>query len=296
MTFDPLEFLLRQNVIDGPGAPVCSPLTGGYWNDVFRIVAGEDDLVLKHFGGTRVASTLFPIMPESEARALEVLAGRGVAPEPVGFWPAARDRGPVLVYRFVPGVMWQGDTAQAADLLSRIHATPAQGFRAMPVTPREVLADADRLPGPPENDLAWRRLLALRPAVRAVPPLERRVLIHADFSAGNMIAGPHGVRCIDWQCPGMGDGAEDLFSFLSPAFQILYDREPWKEGDIDRFRAAYGDSATLMRLDAMLPYFAWRFAAYCVFRTHQLDGVDAAGSERYRRAAAAEIGMLESLA
>jgi thiamine kinase len=295
MTFDPLAFLLRRNVIGETCSPVCSPLTGGYWNDVFRIVAGDDDLVLKHFGGTRVASTLFPIMPESEARALQVLSGRDVAPEPVGFWPAAQDHGPVLVYRFVPGTMWQGDMAEAAALLARIHATPAGDFRFMPVTPQEVLDDADRLPRPPEDDPAWQRLMALRPAVAAVPPLERRVLIHADCSAGNMIAGPDGVRCIDWQCPGMGDGAEDLFSFLSPAFQILYDREPWQSDAVRRCRDAYGDAATLARLDAMLPFFAWRFAAYCVFRTHQLDGVDGAGSDRYRRAAAAEISVLEGL-
>ncbi len=296
MTFDPLAFLIRHHLIADGDAAVCSALTGGYWNDVFRMVAGDDDLVLKHFGGTRVASTLFPIMPEAEARALEVLAGRGVAPEPVGFWPAAEGHGPVLVYRFVPGSMWQGDMAEAAALLAGIHGTPAQGFRVMPVTPEEVLADADRLPRPPESDPVWQRLLALRPAPIAVPPLAQRVLIHADFSAGNMIAGPQGVRCIDWQCPGMGDGAEDLFSFLSPAFQILYDREPWRDAEITRFRDAYGDAATLARLDAMLPFFSWRFAAYCVFRTHQLEGVDAAGSDRYRRAAAAEIAVLEGLA
>lgn len=295
MTFDPLVFLQDHGVIVAGSGPVCTALTGGYWNDVFRIVAGDDDLVLKHFGGTRVASTLFPIMPESEARALEVLAGRGVAPDPVGFWPAAKDHGPVLVYRFVPGVMWHGDMVEAAELMVRIHGTPAEGFRTMPVTPEEVLADADRLPRPPADDPAWLRLLALRPAPAAVPELKRRVLIHADFSAGNMIAGPLGVRCIDWQCPGLGDGAEDLFSFLSPAFQILYDRQPWQAGDVARCRAAYGDPETLARLDAMRPFFAWRFAAYCVFRTHQLAGVDALGSERYRRAAAAETDALEGL-
>ena len=108
-----------------------------------------------------------------------------------------------------------------------------------------------------------------------------------------MIAGPHGARCIDWQCPGLGDAAEDLWSFLAPAFQIVYDREPWSAAEVGRFRAAYGDPAVLDRLDAMGPYFSWRFARYCVFRVHQLAGVDAAGSERYRRAAAAETAWLE---
>lgn len=294
MTFDPLAFLASHGVVDGKPGAHCTPLTGGYWNDVFRIRAQGLDLVLKHFGGTKVASTLFPIMPEAEARALQVLSGHAVAPEPVGFWPAQDGHGPVLVYRFVPGDMWDGDPAEAATLLARVHAVPAEGFRAMPVTPQEVMADADRLPRPPQDDAAWLRLLALRPQLRSVPEPAGRVLVHTDFSAGNMIAGPDGVRCIDWQCPGLGDGAEDLWSFLSPAFQILYDRQPWPASALARCRDAYGDPATIARLDAMTPYFSWRFACYCVFRTHQLDGVDAAGSERYRRAAAAETAALEA--
>jgi len=294
MTFDPRSFLVSRGIIENAETARCTTLTGGYWNDVFRIIAGDDDLVLKHFGGTTVAWSLFPIMPDSEARALDVLAGHGVAPEPVGFWPAAEGHGPVLVYRFVPGAMWQGDTAEAAALLMRIHGVAAQDFRVMPVTPQEVLADADALPRPPGDDAAWLRLLAVRPSPGAVPPLERRVLIHADFSVGNMVAGPDGARCIDWQCPGMGDPAEDLWSFLSPAFQILYDREPWAAADVARCKAAYGDAATLARLEAMTPFFSYRFACYCAFRTHQLDGVDAAGSQRYRRAVAAEIGALEA--
>lgn len=294
MAFDPLNFLVATGVLASCSAGRSERLAGGYWNDVFRVRAGDDDLVLKHFGGTRVASTLYPIMPEEEARALRVLKGHDVAPEFVGFWPAGEDRGPVLAYRFVPGTMWQGDMAEAAALLRRMHAVPARGFRPMPVTPAEVLADADRLPRPPGDDPAWRRLQAVRPAVCEVPPLERRALIHADFSAGNMIAGPQGVRCIDWQCPGMGDPAEDLWSFLAPCFRIVYGRVPWTDEQVMAFRAAHGEPAVLARLDAMTPYFSWRFAAYSVFRTHQLAGVDAAGAERYRRCAEAETALLEA--
>ena len=29
---------------------------------------------------------------------------------------------------------------------------------------------------------------------------------------------------IDWQCPAAGDPCEDIYSFLSPAFQILSGR------------------------------------------------------------------------
>ena len=107
-----------------------------------------------------------------------------------------------------------------------------------------------------------------------------------------MIAGPGGVRCIDWQCPGMGAAAEDLWSFLSPAFQILYDRRPYGADDVMRFRRVYGNDAVLASLDLLGRFLSYRFAHYCCFRTHQLADVNPAGSDRYRRAAKAELAVL----
>ncbi len=292
MAFNPADFLQKTKVLDCSKA-VAEPLAGGYWNQVFRVRGDGRDLVVKHFGGSSVESTLFPVLPDDEARALNVLAGLDVAPDPVGFWPAPDGHGPVLVYDFFPGDMWHGDVADAATLLRRIHSVNVDGFRTMPATSSAILADADRLPGPPEDDAAWLRLLAARPRVVVDEPPSKRVLVHGDFSAGNMIAGPSGVRCIDWQCPGMGDAAEDLWSFLSPAFQILYDRQAFAEKDITRFRTAYGEADVLARLDELTPFLSYRFAHYCCFRTHQLADVDTVGSDRYRHAADAEITRLE---
>lgn len=291
MSFEPAEFLAKSGLIDPASADV-RPLAGGYWNQVFRVVSGEQDLVVKHFGGSSVESTLFPLLPNDEARALEVLAEYAVAPDPVAFFPAEAGHGPVLVYRFFAGEMWDGDVADAAGLLKILHGVDTDGFRTMPASPQDIMDDADRLPLPPADDAAWRRIESLRPIVTSNDPPTRRVLVHGDFSAGNMIAGPEGIRCIDWQCPGMGDAAEDLWSFLSPAFQILYDRRPFGDSSINRFRRAYGDADVLARLDYLAPCFSYRFAHYCCFRTHQLADVDAAGSERYRRATEAEIDWL----
>ena len=293
MSFDPLDFLHVAGVLDASSTDGhWSALAGGYWNEVFRVEAGGRDLVVKHYGLKKVEVTLFPMLPRDEARAMELLAGSGLAPDLVGFWPAADGHGPVVVYHFVPGTMWEGDMAEAAGLLARLHARDGDGFRTSPAEPDELLAHADRLPAPPPDDPAWRRLLAVRPGLRPVPALRRR-LIHGDFSAGNMVAGPAGVRCIDWQCPADGDPCEDLWTFLAPSFRHLYDRAPWTDGELARFRAAYGDTAVLERYDAVAPYYAWRFAKYCAFRVHQLATVDPEGSERYRRAAAAEIALLE---
>ncbi len=291
MTFEPAEFLAKTGLIDPAGAQV-HPLAGGYWNQVFRVVGGDRDLVVKHFGGSLVESTLFPVLPDDEARALEILAGYGIAPEPVAFFPAETGRGPVLVYRFFIGEMWDGDVVDAAALLKVLHHVDTTGFRSMPASPADILDDADRLPLPPRNDAAWQRIAVLRPVVTSNVQPVKRVMIHGDFSAGNMIAGPDGIRCIDWQCPGMGDAAEDLWSFLSPAFQILYDRSPFEGDAIEIFRQAYGEADVLARLDYLAPFFSYRFAHYCCFRTHQLADVDAVGSERYRRATSAEIDWL----
>ena len=289
--FNPLAFLSSVGLVCGSDS-VAEPLAGGYWNQVFRVRGDGRDLVVKHFGGSSVESSLFPVLPDDEARALEVLAGRGVAPDPVGYFPAGEDHGPVLVYAFFAGQMWDGDVAEAADVLRRIHSVDTAGFRQMPASPSAILNDADRLPKPPDNDEAWRRLGEMRPIVTVDEPPPKRVLVHGDFSAGNMIAGPDGVRCIDWQCPGMGDAAEDLWSFLSPAFQLLYDRQPIDTVAVARFRQAYGDAGVLARLDLLGPYLSYRFAHYCCFRTHQLVDVDPAGSERYARATAAELDVL----
>ena len=289
--FDPLDFLRSVGLVCGNDS-VAEPLAGGYWNQVFRVRGDGRDLVVKHFGGSSVESSLFPVLPDDEARALEVLAGRGVAPDPVGYYPAGDDHGPVLVYMFFAGQMWDGDMAEAANLLSRIHGVDTSGFRSMPASPSALLDDADRLPKPPDDDESWHRLQGLRPAVTLDEPPVKRVLVHGDFSAGNMIAGPDGVRCIDWQCPGMGDAAEDLWSFLSPAFQILYDRQPHDGEAIARFRRAYGNDGVLARLDRLAPYLSYRFAHYCCFRTHQLAEVNPMGSDRYARATVAELDVL----
>ena len=34
------------------------------------------------------------------------------------------------------------------------------------------------------------------------------------------------MRLIDWQCPALGDPAEDIACFLSPAMQVIYGAGP----------------------------------------------------------------------
>jgi thiamine kinase len=294
MEFDAIRTLRNFGVLESDARARAEALAGGFWNDVVRVRCGGDDLVVKHFGARSAGWTLFPIEPAFEARALELLSGSDIAPEPVGFWPAGEDRGAVLVYRFVPGKLLENEVTEAARLVRRAHLLAAEGFRVMPLTPAEIMADADRLPGAPLDDPLWIRLAAVRPEPVEMEPLAKTMLIHGDFGTGNIITGKEGTRIIDWQCPGMGDGAEDLWSFLSPAFQAVYGRDAWTQEQVRAFREAYGDAQTLVRLDLLSPYFSYRYAHYCVFRVHQLKG-DSAAQERYRQAALAGVEVLEAL-
>lgn len=292
MAFDPAEFLVARGLI-GKGAEVVGrPLAGGYWNENFRVRAAGVDWVVKHYK-TGLKPTLFPILPADEARALHLLTGAQVAPERVAFFEAGEGHGPVLVYRYYPGRPWVEDVGPVAELLRRQHAVESDGFRLLPTEPEEILADADRLPRPPEDDPLWREARARRPSPADGPRLKRRVLVHTDVGPGNLIVGARGVRLIDWQCPGLGEAAEDLWTFLSPAFLILYQHPGLGRKEATRFLGAYGDPETRVRLDFLAPYFAYRMATYCCFRRHQLSRPgDEAARDRYEQAARAEIGTL----
>ena len=73
-------------------------------------------------------------------------------------------------------------------------------------------------------------------------PVARR-LVHRDAGPGNLIDTGDRLLLIDWQAPGAGDPVEDLAAFLSPAFQILYGREPLTDDEEGAFLDAYPDAA-----------------------------------------------------
>ena len=224
MAFNILDFLYRRGLLSSTADITVTCLTGGFWNDNFRVTGAGVDWVVKYYRKEQRES-LFPNLPDSEARALEILRSAGVAPEPVAFSPAD-DATPVLVYKYWPGDPWRQDVVPVARLLHRLHRVPVDrldGFRALPVDPEDILEQGDHLLAPvPQNELAV-RLRSVRPAPVDGPAPECPSLVHTDVGAGNLIAGPGGIRLIDWQCPGIGDPAEDLWTFLSPAFQILFD-------------------------------------------------------------------------
>jgi aminoglycoside phosphotransferase (APT) family kinase protein len=126
----------------------------------------------------------------------------------------------------------------------------------------------------------------------SVPSAERLALIHTDAGAGNVIVTTDGARLIDWQCPARGDPAEDLFAFLSPAFQVLYGNEPLAPGDRDRFLHVYADDDVVARLVALEPSLTYRMAAYCAQRRRRLGDDDPPATARYARALQLSLAAL----
>ena len=254
-------------------------LKGGYLNTVWRVDASNQRLVAKEFAEP-MTGTLFPNLPEDEAEALHRLAGLEVAPDLVGFWPDAS----LLVYAFAEGDMWDGDLQGVAQLLLRKEVADPTGFRTVPLFTSEIIAEGDtlfdRCVSPPD---------ATPPPSVEVPLPKKLSLIHTDIGV-NLVGAGSNLRLIDWQCPAIGDICEDIYSFLSPAFQVLGERAPLVEAEIRDFWRALARPDLEARYDLLRPAYAWRFAGYCAWRAEVLKDVKIRA--RYRRALAEELNYM----
>jgi thiamine kinase len=287
--------LERRGMVLAGGEATLTRLPGGGWNDVFRLQAPGLDWVIKLYNSGQQAS-LFPMLPEAEQQALEALKARKVAPEPIAFLPVENDiQGlgrPMLVYQYYAGSRWSGDVAAAAELLKRMHAVAPASLRPLASEPGAVLYQGDQLLAKLGEDAWAQRLKAARPEQPRGVPQGRRSLVHTDAGPGNLIQGDDGLRLIGWRCPGIGDPAEDLYGFLSPAFQILAKYPLMSTEDHGRFLQLYGDKVTTERLDVLWPAYSYRMLAYCRLRAVEIQHRDPPVSERFRKAFEAEFASL----
>ena len=289
-------------------------LTGGFWNQVYRLQVGEQLIVIKQFF-QGVTNPMFPVMPDTEAAALRFLQGSGCAPEPIAYMPHT-PAGDILLYGYVAGSPWTFDPSNAekciqgvADVLARVHRIPINAkaknsFRLLAQSPVELYAhslsmlsacDAS-LRGPLDH---WVKTLADCPVTAPCEP----VLVHTDCGPGNMIVGATGPCLIDWQCPGLGDPLQDVFTFTSPAMHILYHCEPLADADIQRVFHCYFQAQDVGRqLEAMQArlrdvqvYHHFRFAAYCAYRITHLQAPQPAVAALYSQALSAELSYLQRL-
>ena len=263
------------------GSVEVQKLKGGYLNEVLFVTTGEDRMVLKSFA-RETTGTLFPNLPAQEVRALSLLGPLDVAPRLLAFWPEAS----AIAYAYVEGLPWAQGTGDVARLLLRKEAADPAGFRAVPCNPAKILAEGDKI---------FARCSAVspkrRPRMIECPLPDRLSLIHTDLGPGNLIGDGQGLRIIDWQCPAAGDLVEDIYSFLSPAFQILSEHAPLTPDEGTEFWTALDRPDLQHRYVALRPFYAWRMAAYCLWRSE--TRTEAEVRNRYARAFAAELAHMD---
>lgn len=246
------------------------PLRGGRVNRLWRV--GERVVKLYHPAG---ATPLFPNDAAAEVAALTALRGRGIAPCLVAAAPGATL--PCLVYRHLDGPAGAAAPQAVGALLARLHAEPPPaGLRNLPGGPA-ILDQGDAMLAALPAAQAG-RLRALRPSV-APPAPEARVFLHGDPVPANIVSTADGPRLIDWQCPAIGDPAEDLALYLSPAMQAIYGQGPLSPAQEAAFLDAYGHPARRAALAAAAPARHWRMAVYCLWKAARGDTAYAAAAE-----------------
>jgi hypothetical protein len=278
---------------------------------VYRLRSKENlslDWVVKQFVQVPV-NPMFPILPKAEHAALQFLRDHECAPTPIAFI-ADSPIGSLLVYEYVPGTSWNGDLDAAATLIARVQGIPIDAFAKK--TFRKLPSDALALQTHAEGMLKRHpgalsdSVRELRPTVLARKhyPKRRDVLVHTDCGPGNMVSSPNGLRLIDWQCPGIGDGFQDVATFLSPAMQVLYGYPVLTDSQEQHFWGVYvsalgqtpSDSQeTLARFHGFRSSHHYRFAAYCAMRTQDTAASDGKTSRLYGVALQAETQLLHRL-
>lgn len=243
----------------GLHVPAPRPLAGGRSNCVWR--AGG--LVVKLYRSD-AANVMFANDPSREVAILTALSGTGMVPSLV---QSGEFEGQSwLAYAHVNGSAWQHDPAHVARLLGRLHdLSPPHGLPLGVNGSLQIEAQVSQILS---NCTSHAELDGLRP-LGQLPPLSELVLIHGDPVPGNLLIHDGTLTLIDWQCPQIGDPAEDLALFLSPAMQLLYRGTPLSISERDAFLAAYPDPRVVGRVLALMPWFHWRMAAYCLWRAER---------------------------
>jgi len=254
---------------------------GGRTNQVWRVENGASSLICKLYREAD-GNPLFPNLATAEYAALVALDGSKLAPEPVA--SLATGAGHAVLYRHLAGVPWRSGVEPVANLLWHVHSQPPHAGL------RQLLSGATALRQQISSILAscHERDWAFEMPDYDIPPVDGNVLIHTDVVANNIVATENGLRLIDWQCPALGDGCEDLASFLSPAMQHLYGIGPLDRQQVETFLAAYPDQRTTDRYRRLAVLFHLRIAAYCQWKIEQ-------GDRAYRPALALELSAVNQV-
>jgi len=278
MTFEFEADLFAHIALRGLAVENPERLTGGRSNHVWR--AGP--VVIKLYQGSD-ENPLFANDALRERASLKALARTGMAPQ---LLDAGTFRGcKWLAYSHIEGSAWQKDSAHVAQLLGRLHDHIS--FSGLPKGRNGSAELSDQTLAILAQCNNSNPLRGLAPSGQ-VAALANLVVIHGDPVPGNLVEHTGTLTLIDWQCPQIGDPAEDLALFLSPAMQLLYRGKPLAQDEEVAFLGAYPDRAVVARFLALKPWFHWRMAAYCLWRLER-------GGRRDRDAMALELDALQSI-
>lgn len=191
--------------------------------------------------------------PIYEHRALELLAPLDVAPQPVGYEPESDGLGPIVVYEYLDGEMWDrrkpaaDELAALAEVWLRVHAVPPerawQNARYLfQVSERydefrrsfEAYKDWTEAAYPDGRlgaDLClevWERHRPTAEAVGQLPPHLR--FCRSDARFANVIRRPDGrLGLVDWEDSGLRDPAREILDLLShPNQEDLLSPAEWQ--------------------------------------------------------------------
>jgi hypothetical protein len=186
--------------------------------------------------------------PLREYKALRLLSSLDIAPQPIFFEPSL---GPIVVYQYMEGEMWDRRSVKAADLSKllevwlKVNAVPAdwvsRGYeRSLQGIEHEFLhhfktylewAAVEFPPGKLAADMCL-RLLESRHDVIQVLSDETPLLCfcRADPRFANVIQRPNGqLGMVDWEDSGLRDPARDVADVIThPNQEDLVSWEEWQ--------------------------------------------------------------------
>ena len=285
------ELLSDKGLIEAGSSPTITPLSGGFWNAVYRVKTTSFDWIVKCMEEDTDSTRLYPNLPKHEAEALKLLEGLDIAAPFVSFSEAEGDTPAILIYEFVTGkplidLLNDLDTklvlSKAADLLATVHLIDQSNgtvsdvdrnrikFRQLPNEPASMINLAANFLQELPVDSNIQRLRKHKSVLENRPQLMqvKTALLHTDAWSGNCIynTSTEKLSLIDWQCPAIGDPTFDLWTFVSAGFNLLAGESLFsleeKQYFVKQYKLASGDNSIHERLTYFAPYYAYQIAAH----------------------------------
>ena len=215
-------------------------------NNLYDLLIGERHLVVKEF----LKRDELLDAPAREHGALMRLAVHDIAPQPVFYDEAV---GPVVIYEFMPGTMWDrrvpssGELSQLADLWLMQHALPTDGIWLSRGQEQSVEEIGLAIEGYFDRYAHWgaSNFPNAHPTVALFPELlEQSRMVATELASfdpqlcfcrsdarfANVIARPDGrLGLVDWEDSGLRDPARELGDLLThPNQEDLLDMAAWQ--------------------------------------------------------------------